>query len=157
MSQYYGNCLIAPEMNMDRGMAELLKLRGANIYEREQFNRREQTTTGALGWVTNAQTREMAIETLARHIREYGTDGGGVDIHCPILLDELGSFIVRESGRSEAMAGKHDDNVLSAAIGLATLGGATAFRSGVRKRPLPRDLALAEVAMAAGGARAQYW
>lgn len=157
MSRYYGNCLIAPEMNMDRGMVELLKLRGANIYEREQFNRREQTRTKALGWVTNTQTREMAIETLAKHIREYGTDGGGVDIHCPMLLDELGNFIVRESGRSEAMGGKHDDCVLSAAIGLTLIEGATTFRRVERVAPLPRDLVLAEEAMQRGRGRVQYW
>ena len=52
----YWQALIVPEMNMDRGLVELLKLRGdVDIYERELFNRREQTRTKALGWVTDAE------------------------------------------------------------------------------------------------------
>ena len=156
MSRYYGDCLIVPEMNMDRGLVELLKLRGANIYEREIFNRREQTVNKALGWMTDTRTREMAIEVFAKHIREYGHDNGGADIHCPILLAEAESFIVKANGRSEAMGGKHDDNVMSAAIGLATLEGATVFRRAVHERPLPRDLRRAEAAMQRGVGAAQY-
>jgi hypothetical protein len=156
LSRYYGGAMICPEMNMDRGLVELLKLRGANIYEREQFNRRDQKTTKALGWMTDARTREMAIEVLARHVREYGTDGGGADIHCPILLAEMESFVVKENGRSEAMAGKHDDNVLSAAIGLTLIDGATTYRQRRRVRPDPRDLAEVEAAMRRGPGRAQY-
>jgi hypothetical protein len=156
MSRYYGNCLIVPEMNMDRGLVELLKLRGANIYQREIFNRREMTLDKALGWMTDARTREMAIEVLAKHVREYGHSSAGVDIHCPILLAEMENFIVKENGRSEAMNGKHDDNVLSAAIGLSTIEGATVYRERVRERPLPRDLLMAEMAMQRGRGRAQY-
>lgn len=156
MSRYYGDCLIVPEMNMDRGLVELLKLRGANIYEREVFNRRDQTTSRALGWLTTAQTREMAIEVLARHVREYGQDGGGVDIHCPILLAEMESFVVKENGRSEAMAGKHDDNVLSAAIGLSTIEGATVYRELRREAPIPRDILAAEALLNRPRGRGQY-
>jgi hypothetical protein len=155
-SQYYGNCIIVPEMNMDRGLVELLKLRGANIYQREVFNRREQTTDKALGWMTDARTREKAVEILAAHVREYGREGGGVDIHDPILLTEMENFITKENGRSEAASGKHDDSVLAAAIGLATIENATVYRVGQRERPLPRDLRMVEAAMARGRGRGQY-
>lgn len=157
MSRYYGDCLIVPEMNMDRGLVELLKLRlGANIYQREIFNRREQTIDKALGWTTDVRTREMAIEILAKHVREYGHGNAGVDIHDPILLAEMESFIVKENGRSEAMSGKHDDNVMSAAIGMATLEGATVYRRRSRVAPPPRDLQQAEAAMRGGAGVSQY-
>ncbi|HSI86112.1 MAG: hypothetical protein ACAI35_09840 [Candidatus Methylacidiphilales bacterium] len=158
MSRYYGDCLIVPEMNMDRGLVELLKLRGANIYQREIFNRREQTTDKALGWMTDARTREKAVELLATAVREYGRAGSmdGVDIHDPILIAEMESFVVKENGRSEAMAGRHDDNVLSAAIGLATLEGATTYRERSREAYVPRDLRMMEEGMGRGRGRAQY-
>jgi hypothetical protein len=139
-SSYYGGCTIAPELNMDRGLIELLKLRGANIYQREIFNRREYTEDKALGWMTTTKTREMAIENLAKGIREHGRSYDGVDIHCPFTLQELESFIVRENGRSEAAGGMHDDNVLSAAIGLTLMDHATTYQVEERPRILPSDL-----------------
>lgn len=144
LSLYYGGnpqgCLIVPEVNMDRGMIELLKLRGARIYERRQYNRREDRMTGALGWQTNSTTREAMIERLARAIREYGRDGEGIEVWCPHIIAELENFIVKDNGRSEAESGWHDDDVLSLAIGLETLNGATPYVLPRLRRPLPRDL-----------------
>lgn len=145
LARYYGGtpqgCLIVPEINMDRGLVELLKLRGARIYERKQFNRREDRFTGALGWQTNSATRESMIEGLARAIREYGRDGEGLDLWCSHAIGELENFIVKPSGRSEAESGWHDDDVLALAIGLATIEGATPYVVPRISRPLPRDLA----------------
>ncbi len=144
LAQYYGNCLIVPEANMDRGLIELLKLRSADIYLRKVFNRREQTEQKAYGWQTTPSTREMIIENLARAIREQGRDGEGVDIFCPITLSELESFVTKANGRSEAMPGRHDDCVLQIAIGLACVEGATAFVRPITVTALPPDLARLE-------------
>jgi hypothetical protein len=141
LAQYYGNCLIVPEINMDRGIIELLKLRnGARIYQREEFNRREQLKTKMLGWRTDQNTREMIIENLARAIREYGRQGEGIEVLCPITLAELQTFIVKQSGRSEAMAGKKDDCVLQLAIGLMCINGATTYAEPTVEVKLPWDL-----------------
>jgi hypothetical protein len=140
LAVYYGNCLIVPEINMDRGLVELLRLRNAHIYEREQFNRREQLTKKALGWLTTAATREMAIEFLARGVREFGQENAGVDIHCPISIYEMQHFVIKENGRSEAMSPAHDDTVLQNAIALATMDGATTYSEPRIDRPLPPDL-----------------
>jgi hypothetical protein len=139
-SLYYGGCTIVPEINMDRGIIELLKQRGANIYQREIFNRREYTLDKALGWQTNTQTREMAIENLSKGIREHGRSYEGIDIYCPFCLQELEAFIVRDNGRSEASGGMHDDNTLSLAIGVTLLDHATTYQVPERERILPRDL-----------------
>jgi hypothetical protein len=140
LSEHYGNCLIVPEMNMDRGLVELLKLRGANIYQREIFNRRDFKTTTALGWMTTTETRGMIIEGLAKAIREWDVDASGLDCACPDIISELESFIVKDTGRAEAMKGKHDDQVLALAIGLACLDSATAYSPPELVRTLPRDL-----------------
>jgi hypothetical protein len=44
-----------------------------------------------------------------------------VDIGCFHTVSEFHAFIRKENGRSEAMGGRHDDDVLSAAIALFTL------------------------------------
>lgn len=162
LARYYGGrlgCLIVPEINMDRGLVELLKLRGANIYVRELFNRTEQTTTKAYGWQTTVQTREVLIETLARAIREQNTEGEGLDVWCPHFLTEAKNFIVKASGRSEADTGHHDDDILGAAIGLQVIASATELVEEVIARPLPPDLARWEARQAervTGVGRAQF-
>jgi hypothetical protein len=139
----YWQSIIVPEMNMDRGLVELLKLRNdVDIYERELFNRREQTKTKALGWMTDVKTRPMIIETLAKVIREAGRDEmGGYEVRCPWAIAQLKNFIVKNSGRSEASTGKHDDDVLSLAIGVQLLDMATPWVETRREEWLPRDLA----------------
>ena len=144
LARYYGGrlgCLIVPEVNMDRGLIELLKLRQANIYVREVFNRTEQTTTNAYGWQTTTANRERLIETMAQAIREQTTEGQGLDIWCPHFLTEAKNFVVKDSGRSEADTGHHDDDILGAAIGLTVIASATELVEEVRERPLPPDIA----------------
>ena len=137
----YWQALIVPEMNMDRGMVELLKLRGdVDIYQREMFNRREQTKTTALGWMTDLRTRPMVIEGLARMIREAGRGAvnEGIEIRCPWAIKELRNFIVKPNGRAEAAAGHHDDGVLSLAIGCYCLDSAIPYQERVRESYMPR-------------------
>lgn len=142
LSQYYGNCIIAPEINMDRGLIELLKTRGtANLYVRTLFNRREQKEDLVYGWKTDPTTREAIIENLARAIREHGKDAEGLEILCPITIAELQAFVVKKNGRSEAMQGKHDDCVLQTAIGLMTINSATTYSQPSVELLLPPDLA----------------
>jgi hypothetical protein len=132
----YWQAIIVPEMNMDRGLVELLKLRGdVDIYERELFNRREQVRTKALGWMTDQRTRGMVIENLARMVREAGRGvvGEGVEIRCPWALKQMRDFVVKASGRAEAAQGRHDDDVLALAIGCQLLDMATPWRESERE------------------------
>lgn len=159
LARYYGGrrgCLIAPEINMDRGLVELLKLRNANIYVREIFNRIEQTTTEAYGWQTTEQTRRMIIETLGRAIREQGTEGEGLDIWCPHFLAEAENFVIKQNGRSEADTGHHDDDILGAAIGLQVIASATELVEEIVQRPLPPDIKRWEDRQASRGVNSQY-
>lgn len=143
LAQYYGNCMIAVEINMDRGMIELLKLRaGANIYVRKLFNRREQKEDLVYGWKTDPKTREALVENLARAIRNHGDPAEGVEVLCPITVKELMSFVVKMNGRSEAMTGSKDDCVLQLGIGLICIEAATAFAEPRIEIELPPDLAM---------------
>jgi hypothetical protein len=149
LATYYGNCLIVPEMNKDRGLVELLKLRlTANIYVRTHFNRREQTETNMLGWVTTPETRGKLVTALQIGIREYanidpvkGPSQERCEIYSPVILDEAETFIIKSDGRCEAMAGKHDDGVLASGIGLACIDAATTYHQPAGHRRESWDVA----------------
>lgn len=127
LSKYYGNCIIAIEDNFDRGLIEGLKRRGAYLYRREQFNRIQKTKSLVYGWNTNTHTRGVLVERLAKAIREYDTEGSGIEAWCPWLVDELFSFVQKTTGKVEASDGSHDDQVISAGIAITLIEHATRF------------------------------
>ena len=123
---YYGWCPIVVEINMDRGLVELLKLRSrARIYRRQKMNRVQQVDTEEYGWETTTKTRPVLIETLKSRVRNWEQVGGGIDILDVPTLKEMLTMVITEKGKEEAMRGHHDDQVLSAAIGIVTLPCAT--------------------------------
>jgi hypothetical protein len=157
MARYYGGCKIAVEVNKDRGLIELLKLRyDVDLYLREMFNRREQVTTQAYGWLTDQRTREMVISTMAAALREAGKGkmGEGFEVRCPWAVAQMKNFVTRANGRSEAASGKHDDDVLMLSIGLQLIDQGTPFYIAEREEWLPRDLRQSHQAQQLG--RAQY-
>lgn len=138
----YWQALIVPEENHDRGLIEALKLRGdVDIYQREVFNRRENTKMNALGWQTTVKTRPMIIEKLATTIREAGNGeiGQGYEVRCPWCIAQMKNFGTKPNGRMEALVG-HDDDVLSLAIGNMLLDMATPYQESEREVWCPRDL-----------------
>ena len=145
---YYGKCLIVPEINCDRGFTELIRAKGdVPIYQREIFNHVNQKRSKSFGWHTSSSTRLQIEETLARAIRGYDEDGGGVILNCMHLIKECETFCINDRGRSEALRGSHDDDVLSAGIGLCVINQATRFRNLLEDLPLPRDLRKAEMTL----------
>ena len=77
----------------------------------------------------------MLIERLAACVRE-----SELDIYCPSILSQMRAFIVNDRGKAEALPGKHDDDVMSLAIGLFCISGATTLREKQVVRSIPRDL-----------------
>jgi hypothetical protein len=125
-SAYYGWCPIVVEMNLDRGLINLLRLRSrVNLYRRVKFNRVDQTPTEEYGWETTTKTRGPIIETLKHAIRTWQKEGGGVDILDVPTLKEMMTMVIDKKGKELAMSGHHDDQVLQCAIGLQTLPVAT--------------------------------
>jgi hypothetical protein len=84
------------------------------------------------------------LDRLARALREYGNEQEGVEVPCPNIIEELRYFVVNKKGRAEAAPGKHDDDVLALAIGLACEGAATEYIERYVRRELPPDLRKAE-------------
>jgi hypothetical protein len=71
---------------------------------------------GKPGWLTNAQTKPQAIDLLAEALRD-----DAVAVRSQATLDEMQIYTVMNGGKTSAPAGKHDDRVMSWAIGLAWL------------------------------------
>jgi hypothetical protein len=143
LARYYGNsvgCKIVIEMNQDKGITELLKLKNADLYAREIFNQREQRTSKALGYQTNEKTREVLIERLAQVIREWDRPGDGIDILCPLALEQCENFVRKANGRSEHAEGWHDDDVISIALGVELIEHATTYTPESSIFGLPHDL-----------------
>ena len=142
LSSHYGNCLVVPEVN-GPGLALIELLRqypAVSIYKRQAFDQLSNRTTEKLGWQTSdgagrTGNRSMLIERLAASIRE-----GELDIYCPSILAQMRAFIVNDRGKAEALPGKHDDDVMSLAIGLFCMSGATTLREKQVVRSVPRDL-----------------
>jgi len=151
LAMYYGKCLVVPEINCDRGFVELLRAKGnVPIYQREIFNHVNQKRSKAFGWHTTSATRLQIEETVARAIRRYDEDGGGVHLNCLNLVRECETFCVNTKGRAEALPGAHDDDVISAGIGLCCIEQATRYRNRIEDIPLPRDLRKYEAARGGG-------
>lgn len=130
LARMYGSttgCKIVIEMNQDRGITELLKLRGADLYQREMFNQREHTMAKALGYQTNVKTREVLVERLATAIRDHDVTGSGIDIWCPHAITQAENFIRKENGRSEAAEGHKDDDMFAIGLGLTVIDHATVY------------------------------
>lgn len=138
----YWKALVVPEENHDRGLIEMLKDRGdVDIYQRELFNRRENTTTAALGWQTTPKTRPMMLENLATSVREAGKGeyGVGIEVRCPWIIGQMKNFGTKPNGKLEALVG-HDDDVMSLAIGHQVIDMATPWYESERDIWVPPDL-----------------
>ena len=141
LAHWYGKCLLVSEINCDRGFVELIRAKGdIHIYQREIFNHVNQKRSKAFGWHTSSSTRLQIEETMARSVRGYGEDGGGVHLNCLHLVSECETFCVNDKGKAEALRGAHDDDVMSAGIGLCVIEQATRYRNRYDDIPMPRDL-----------------
>jgi hypothetical protein len=121
LAGHYGGALIVVESNLGSGLITRLRdEHNCDLYARENWNAVKQTHSKTYGWSTDAATRRQAISTLQELISEQL-----VEILCPHVIAELKTFVHNSSGRPEAAAGSHDDDVMSLAIGLACLPRAT--------------------------------
>jgi hypothetical protein len=150
LSLYYGGALIVPERNNDRGLCLLLKQRGANLHEEistdlDPVGARTPRATGKYGFLTVGgqaeKSRAWILEALDRRIREWDTEGDGLEVPDLATIGELKTFVVDKlTGRAEAAPGKHDDRVISLAIGLALENLATTYVVRRVGSVIPRDL-----------------
>lgn len=143
MSQWYGNCPIAPEMN-NHGLSlanKLIALK-ANLFKRTYIDPKSGKTHEIYGWETTKTTRPDLIDELASSIRdvEDPSKTNAIDVDCPHVVAELKTF---EKGSGDngglAASGCHDDDVLMLGIGNKVMDGAALYQKPVMKRKEPSD------------------
>lgn len=137
LSLFFGRCLVVLEINMGLHILELIRFAGVPLYHRivnDDLSRG--TKSKKIGFrLKDANLRRSVVDCLATHIRE-----GALQVECPHWIQEAKSFVVQKNGREEARPGTHDDDILCSAIALYSMGGATLYKGGIRKRREPRDI-----------------
>lgn len=117
VGKYYNWGLLGIEVNKDGLWVNdaLNKMGYVNLYSRKVFDDITQKITTFFGWKTTSATRPFALAALkAVFIRKQGGFPSGI-------LGEMVTFLRNARGRPEALAGKHDDIIMSASIGYAIL------------------------------------
>ncbi len=117
VGQYYNYALLGIEVNKDGLWVNdaLDKLGYRNLYSRKIFDDITQKVTKYFGWKTTSATRPFALAAL-RAVFLALNDG-----FPKRLLGEMLTFVRNEKGKPEAMAGKHDDVIMSASIAYSIL------------------------------------
>lgn len=123
LSQWYGQALVALEVNQGLQVLRLLKDAGVPLYKRVVESARTRSREEQYGFkLTDGDQRRMVIEGLAAAIRNRE-----VEVPCRDWIHEAMVFITKANGRSEAAPGEHDDDVMAAAMAWEVLPSAGEF------------------------------
>ena len=117
VGKYYNWAILGIEVNKDGLWVNdaIEKLGYVNLYYRKVFDDITQKITKYFGWKTTSSTRPFSLAALrAVFLRR----NSGFPMK---LLVEMLTFVRNEKGKPEAMANKHDDVIMSAAIGYSIL------------------------------------
>ena len=84
-----------------------------NLYQRERRDKVTEEVTAQLGWYTTEKSKDEIIATIKKTLRDK------VIPDIPVQLkSELNTFVLKESGKREALSGNHDDHVMAFGIAL---------------------------------------
>ena len=112
MAIYYNDAMLAPETNFSLVPIRVIRKYGyTNLYRRERVDRASGASETVFGFQTTPTTKPVIIGELVRKLRERPESESDVD-----TLKELLTFVKKDNGRMEAVAGAHDDLVMSLAI-----------------------------------------
>lgn len=112
LGTWYNDAMIAVEEN-NHGLTVLnsLKVDYWNLYKRTSYNKVNDVTKEELGWWTSEQTKKLAIDNLARLIRERK-----LGIKSKRFIQECLTYVIDDKGHTNAQQGSYDDVVMSSAI-----------------------------------------
>jgi len=116
LGRWYNSALVGVEIN-NHGLTTVQRMRDkfyTNLYRREgKLDERMEETTSKLGWLTNVKTKPLMIDRLREAIR----DGSLVDWDVTFVSEAM-TYVVDDSGRTNAQEGGFDDCVVAKAINL---------------------------------------
>jgi hypothetical protein len=108
---YYNYALIGVESN-NHGLTTIKALQRASyrkMYKQRRLNHTSPRPTDAYGWRTTATSKPLAIDELARVIRDRM-----LGLYCEYTIAELKTFVREDNGKTHGSP--HDDRVMSLAI-----------------------------------------
>ena len=118
LGRYYNNALLAVESNSigNTTLDRLMQMNYLNLYYETKVAMMRTEDTAKLGFRTTGASKPRIIGAFKRLIEDR-------DIALPsdIIIDELMSYVSTDSGKTEAIAGKHDDCVMACAIAMEAL------------------------------------
>lgn len=112
LGRWYGQALIAVEEN-NHGLSVLnkLKLIYDNLYYRTDYDKLNDEEKKELGWWSSEQTKRLAVDNMARLLREKK-----LDIKSKLLISECLTYVRDAKGATNAQEGSYDDTVMASAI-----------------------------------------
>lgn len=133
LSHYYGKCLAVVERNAGESLIDLLARGQVNLYQETSVDMITSKTRQIYGWHTDAESKRRAVDRLAALIRQTTPASPKiiVDAH---TADEFRMFVIDAKGNCAAQNGKHDDDVMACAIGVACIEAATTFTPRIRRK-----------------------
>lgn len=150
LSEFYGRCPIVVEANNDPGVIPYLRSKGANLWTEKKVAsdaRNAGDGTGRYGfWMSdNADqkgVRGQIISTLAQAVIQMAADqlnaGEGIDVPFLWIIEEMEKFVRDpDTGKSEALAGEHDDWVMMLCMGMATMSAGSIYAPPVQHLMAP--------------------
>lgn len=114
LARYYNDALIICERNGPGILTNRVITKDEeypHVYRETQYDKITDTETVHIGFLTTEKSKPLVIGELRAVIRDKE-----IEIYDRDTLDELRSYIVTESGRTEADKGHHDDCVMSLAL-----------------------------------------
>ena len=111
LGMFYNQALIGVENN-NHGLTTLKALQKTgyrNIYRQRRLANRSPQATEILGWRTTAASKPLAIDELAKALRD-----DDVVVECEFTIGELRTFVREDNGKMHGSP--HDDRVMSLAI-----------------------------------------
>ena len=113
LGRYYYDAIVGIEVNFSYQPTNRLHRAGyPRLYVREHIDSLTNRIDKRFGFKTTTLTRPVIIAELKQKFRE---SGGAIVIDIPTLSEML-TFVKNQKGKPEAIAGKHDDLVMSLAI-----------------------------------------
>lgn len=111
LGNWYNHALVGVESN-NHGLTTLKALQKAGyrrIYRQRRLAQRAPQATEILGWRTTAVSKPLAIDELAKSLRD-----GAIGLGCEHTVAELRTFVREENGKMHGSP--HDDRVMALAI-----------------------------------------
>jgi hypothetical protein len=111
LGEWYNTCLIGVENN-NHGLTTLKALQRSgyrNIYRQRRLANRSPQATEILGWRTTAVSKPLAIDELAKALRD-----DDIILYDDKTIAELRTFVREDNGKTHGSP--HDDRVMSLAI-----------------------------------------